>query len=251
MHADILGIESSCDETAAAVVEETGDAAGRGACARASSPPRSRFTASGAASFPRLASRQHIRDICGVLERALAEAGVTWTRSRRRGRHARARPRRLAARRRVGREVGRRVARRPAGRRSTTSRATSSRSSSTTVRCRFPPSSSSSRAVTPASISWPQEGEYRLHRPDARRRGGRGVRQGGEAAGARLSGRAGHRSPRAAAATIAPSSCRRSASPTRTARRIRRAASRRFREGVGAPRRLQLQRPRRRPCCAT
>jgi len=74
----ILGIESSCDETAAAVVEETSDP---------SRPwrQRSSIIASQVAIHrewggvvPELASRQHIRDICGVLERALDEAGATW-----------------------------------------------------------------------------------------------------------------------------------------------------------------------------
>lgn len=74
----ILGIETSCDETSAAVVEETG----------ASDRPwriRSNVVASQAAIHrewggvvPELASRQHIRDICGVTERALDEAGATW-----------------------------------------------------------------------------------------------------------------------------------------------------------------------------
>ena len=74
----ILGIETSCDETAAAVVEA--GAARRPAlahCARASWPRRSRSTASGAASCPELASRQHVRDICGVVERALARRAST------------------------------------------------------------------------------------------------------------------------------------------------------------------------------
>jgi N6-L-threonylcarbamoyladenine synthase len=71
----ILGIETSCDETAAAVVEETGD------------PDRPwRVCSSVVASqvdlhrewggvVPELSARQHVRDICGVVERALAEAG--------------------------------------------------------------------------------------------------------------------------------------------------------------------------------
>src|SRR6266540_3321961 len=74
----ILGIETSCDETSAAVVEETGDAAKPWAT-------RSNIVASQVAIHrewggvvPELASRQHIRDICGVVERALAEATVTW-----------------------------------------------------------------------------------------------------------------------------------------------------------------------------
>ncbi len=70
----ILGIETSCDETSAAVVEETGDAARPWAI-------RSNVIASQApihrewgGVVPELASRQHIRDICGVVERALDEA---------------------------------------------------------------------------------------------------------------------------------------------------------------------------------
>ena len=75
----ILGIETSCDETAAAVVEETGDAARPWAI-------RSNVVASQAplhrewgGVVPELASRQHIRDICGVVARALDEAKATWS----------------------------------------------------------------------------------------------------------------------------------------------------------------------------
>src|SRR3989475_7970170 len=74
----LLAIETSCDETAAAVVAETGDAARPWAT-------RSNIVASQVAIHrewggvvPELASRQHIRDICGVVERALEEATVTW-----------------------------------------------------------------------------------------------------------------------------------------------------------------------------
>jgi tRNA N6-adenosine threonylcarbamoyltransferase len=75
----ILGIETSCDETSAAVVEETGDRAKPWAI-------RSNVIASQVAIHrewggvvPELASRQHIRDICGVVERALDEGGTGWT----------------------------------------------------------------------------------------------------------------------------------------------------------------------------
>jgi N6-L-threonylcarbamoyladenine synthase len=74
----ILGIETSCDETSAAVVEETGDPARPWAI-------RSNIVASQVAIHrewggvvPELASRQHIRDITGVVERALSEAASTW-----------------------------------------------------------------------------------------------------------------------------------------------------------------------------
>jgi N6-L-threonylcarbamoyladenine synthase len=74
----ILGIETSCDETSAAVVEETGDAARPWTT-------RSNVIASQVAIHrewggvvPELASRQHVRDICGVVERSLEDAGVDW-----------------------------------------------------------------------------------------------------------------------------------------------------------------------------
>src|SRR5690606_12999688 len=63
-------------ETAAAVVEETGDAARPWVI-------RSNIVASQAdihrewgGVVPELASRQHVRDICGVVERALEAAGI-------------------------------------------------------------------------------------------------------------------------------------------------------------------------------
>jgi N6-L-threonylcarbamoyladenine synthase len=74
----LLGIETSCDETAAAVVGTTGDAARPWAV-------RSNVVASQVAIHrewggvvPELASRQHVRDICGVVEQALADAGAAW-----------------------------------------------------------------------------------------------------------------------------------------------------------------------------
>ncbi|PWT83935.1 MAG: tRNA (adenosine(37)-N6)-threonylcarbamoyltransferase complex transferase subunit TsaD [Blastocatellia bacterium] len=75
----LLGIETSCDETSAAVVEETGDRDRPWAV-------RSNVIASQApihrewgGVVPELASRQHIRDICGVVERALDQADTTWS----------------------------------------------------------------------------------------------------------------------------------------------------------------------------
>src|SRR5438045_8220163 len=74
----ILGIETSCDETSAAVVEETGDS-GRPWAIRsnviASQVPIHREWGG---VVPELASRQHVRDICGVVERAFGEASATW-----------------------------------------------------------------------------------------------------------------------------------------------------------------------------
>jgi N6-L-threonylcarbamoyladenine synthase len=74
----LLGIETSCDETAAAVVEETADAT-RPWVARsnvvASQVPIHREWGG---VVPELAARQHISDICGVVERALDDADTTW-----------------------------------------------------------------------------------------------------------------------------------------------------------------------------
>lgn len=75
----VLGLETSCDETAAALVEETGDR-------RRPWRLRSSIVASQVAIHrewggvvPELASRQHVRDICGVVERAFADGGAQWT----------------------------------------------------------------------------------------------------------------------------------------------------------------------------
>jgi N6-L-threonylcarbamoyladenine synthase len=73
---NLLAIETSCDETAAAVIAET---------ANPSRPweLRSNVVASQTAIHrewggvvPELASRQHVRDICGVYEEALAQSGT-------------------------------------------------------------------------------------------------------------------------------------------------------------------------------
>src|SRR3990170_4112497 len=72
----MLGIETSCDETSAAIVAETGDGWSI----------RSNIVASQVALHrewggvvPELASRQHIRDICGVVRTALDSANATLT----------------------------------------------------------------------------------------------------------------------------------------------------------------------------
>ena len=80
----MLGIETSCDETAAAVVEYPG-LAGRAEGSGEGGQIRSNVVASQVAIHrewggvvPELASRQHVRDICGVVERALGDAGIAW-----------------------------------------------------------------------------------------------------------------------------------------------------------------------------
>ena len=74
----ILGIETSCDETSAAVVEETGDAAKPWAIRSNEIASQVPIHREWGGVVPELASRQHIRDICGVVERALEQAGTRW-----------------------------------------------------------------------------------------------------------------------------------------------------------------------------
>jgi N6-L-threonylcarbamoyladenine synthase len=68
----VLGIESSCDETGAAVVDETG-------CVR-SDVVQSQIAlhAPYGGVIPELASRDHLRNVGPVVHEALARAGVSW-----------------------------------------------------------------------------------------------------------------------------------------------------------------------------
>lgn len=71
----VLAIETSCDETAAAVVEETG-ALDRPWRLRSSVvASQTEIHREWGGVVPELSARQHVRDICGVVERALADAG--------------------------------------------------------------------------------------------------------------------------------------------------------------------------------
>ena len=74
----MLGIETSCDETSAAVVEETDDASRPWAIRSNIVASQVSIHSEWGGVVPELASRQHIRDICGVVERAFADAGVSW-----------------------------------------------------------------------------------------------------------------------------------------------------------------------------
>jgi N6-L-threonylcarbamoyladenine synthase len=74
----ILGIETSCDETSAAVLEETGDAARPWAIRSNIVASQVQIHREWGGVVPELASRQHIRDICGVVERALDDANSKW-----------------------------------------------------------------------------------------------------------------------------------------------------------------------------
>jgi len=74
----ILGIETSCDETSASVVEETGDAARPWAIRSNVIASQVQIHREWGGVVPELASRQHIRDICPVVEQALADAKAGW-----------------------------------------------------------------------------------------------------------------------------------------------------------------------------
>jgi N6-L-threonylcarbamoyladenine synthase len=72
----ILGIETSCDETAAAVVEETGDAERPWCILSNVVASQVDIHREWGGVVPELSARQHVRDICGVVERALGDAGI-------------------------------------------------------------------------------------------------------------------------------------------------------------------------------
>ena len=71
----VLGIETSCDETAAALVE---DAAGRWSIKSNVVASQVDIHREWGGVVPELASRQHVRDMCGVVERALGDAEARW-----------------------------------------------------------------------------------------------------------------------------------------------------------------------------
>jgi len=73
-----LGIETSCDETAAAVVSETGDPLRPWRVESSIVASQVEIHREWGGVVPELASRQHIRDICGVVEKALGEAECDW-----------------------------------------------------------------------------------------------------------------------------------------------------------------------------
>jgi tRNA N6-adenosine threonylcarbamoyltransferase len=73
----LLAIETSCDETAAAILTETGDAARPWKVLANIVASQTVIHREWGGVVPELASRQHVRDICGVVEAALAEAQVT------------------------------------------------------------------------------------------------------------------------------------------------------------------------------
>ena len=72
-----LAIETSCDETAAAVISETGDPARPWVIRSNVVASQTEIHREWGGVVPEIASRQHVRDICGVVEAALAGAGAT------------------------------------------------------------------------------------------------------------------------------------------------------------------------------
>jgi N6-L-threonylcarbamoyladenine synthase len=75
---NVLGIETSCDETAAAVVSTTGDLVRPWRVRSNVIASQGDVHREWGGVVPELASRQHVRDICGVVERALEVADCRW-----------------------------------------------------------------------------------------------------------------------------------------------------------------------------
>src|SRR6185503_8482845 len=69
----VLGIETSCDETLAAVLEGTGDAVAQRSLVILSQDVHRVF----GGVVPEIASRAHLTAIAPVVERALSDAGMT------------------------------------------------------------------------------------------------------------------------------------------------------------------------------
>lgn len=74
----VLGIETSCDETAAALVDETGDVERPWRLRSSVVASQVEIHRVWGGVVPELSARQHIRDICGVVERALTDGGSTY-----------------------------------------------------------------------------------------------------------------------------------------------------------------------------
>jgi N6-L-threonylcarbamoyladenine synthase len=74
----VLAIETSCDETAAAVIAASGDADRPWSIRSSVVASQVAMHRAWGGVVPELASRQHVRDICGVVARALDDAGTRW-----------------------------------------------------------------------------------------------------------------------------------------------------------------------------
>lgn len=74
----VLALETSCDETAAALVEETGDGVRPWRIRSSIVASQAEIHRAWGGVVPELSARQHVRDICGVVERALADGGAAY-----------------------------------------------------------------------------------------------------------------------------------------------------------------------------
>jgi N6-L-threonylcarbamoyladenine synthase len=74
----ILGIETSCDETSAALVERRADPVRPWHIRSNIVASQDHVHREWGGVVPELAARQHVRDICPVVERALADGGAGW-----------------------------------------------------------------------------------------------------------------------------------------------------------------------------
>jgi N6-L-threonylcarbamoyladenine synthase len=72
----VLGIETSCDETAAAVVATTGDASRPWAVLSNVVSSQTEIHREWGGIVPEIASRQHVADICGVVEAAFTQSSL-------------------------------------------------------------------------------------------------------------------------------------------------------------------------------
>ena len=226
----ILGIETSCDETAAALVTDDGEI--RANVVASQAELHARF----GGVVPEVASRRHLELVAPVVREALGAGGRDARRRRPRRRHAGAGADRRAARRPRRREGARVVA------------AAAARAGRPPARPRRLALPRSRTPLEPPFLCLLASGghtllldvrdrtrEHRRARHDARRRGRRGVRQGRAAARPRLPGRRGDRPARAATAiprrtTSRSRACPGSTSRSRASRRrcsTRRATSRR------------------------
>src|SRR5688572_32971026 len=72
----VLGLETSCDETAAAIVDETGDPQHPWRLRSSVVASQMALHREWGGIVPELSARQHIRDICDVVRGAIGEAGA-------------------------------------------------------------------------------------------------------------------------------------------------------------------------------
>ena len=209
----VLGIETSCDETAAAVVARAADGSGRilSNVVRAQWEQHRRY----GGVVPEIAARAHVECLDEIVAEAMREAGLGLRRARRRGGDGRAGADRRPAGRRCHRQ-GHRARAQAAPRRR--------QSSGGACAHRRPDRRLAAALSAAAGLRRPHPAPDRARRrplPAARhhhrRCAGRGLRQDGQAAGPRLSRRAGGGAGGRAQAGRTASPCRGrcSAAPSR------------------------------------